>query len=310
MSDRELDARIRLAAFEWLGEQIHIYGDVLPRRTLEAGFFFENERVPLVGPQGIFKPKALPYFPLSITTSPESPYNDTFADDGLLRYRYRGGDPNFHENRRLREAMRERVPLVYFHGIGPGKYVAVWPVFIVHDDPANLTFSVAVDDAAHVGLGPKSGYAEEQEEAVGRRAYVTSNVRARLHQRAFRERVLEAYVRQCAFCRLRHEELLDAAHIIPDSEPEGEPRVSNGLALCNLHHAAFDRFFIGLRRDYVIEVRPDILREGDGPTLRHAIQGLHGQRILLPTRRINWPDQELVAMRYERFREKAEAGGS
>ena len=35
-------------------------------------------------------------------------------------------------------------------------------------------------------------------------------------------------------CRLRHEELLDAAHIIPDADPEGEPVVSKGW-----HYARF-----------------------------------------------------------------------
>ena len=33
-------------------------------------------------------------------------------------------------------------------------------------------------------------------------------------------------------CRLHHEELLDAAHILPDAHPLGLPNVSNGLALC------------------------------------------------------------------------------
>src|SRR5262249_8433751 len=136
-----------------------------------------------------------------------------------------------------------------------------------------------------------------------RRSYVTAEVRVRLHQRAFRERVLEAYRRQCAFCRLRHEELLDAAHIVPDRDPEGEPCISNGLALCALHHAAFDRLFVGLRPDLVMEVRPDLLREEDGPTLVHAIQGLHGTRIALPRAVEQRPDLERVARRYQRFRE-------
>jgi putative restriction endonuclease len=69
--------------------------------------------------------------------------------------------------------------------------------------------------------------------------------------------------------------LLDAAHIIPDTDPEGEPHVRNGLSLCALHHTAFDRYFIGLRPEFTIEVREDLLVEHDGPTLVHAIQGLH-----------------------------------
>jgi putative restriction endonuclease len=89
---------------------------------------------------------------------------------------------------------------------------------------------------------------------------------------------------------------------VPDAHPEGEPLVRNGLSLCTLHHAAFDRSFLGLRPDYVIEVRPDILREHDGPTLVHAIQALHGARILLPGSPALRPARDLVEIRYEQFR--------
>ena len=201
--------------------------------------------------------------------------------------------------------MEERLPLVYLHGLVPGKYVATWPVFIVGDHPASLSFSVAVDDAQHTGL-TTSGQLSAEEGKI-RRGYVTAVARRRLHQRAFRERVLAAYQHQCSLCRLKHDELLDAAHIKPDSEPEGEPVVSNGLALCRLHHAAFDRFFVGVRPDYVIEIRPDLLLESDGPTLKHAIQGLHGQRIILPRRTEQRPSVERLAERYDRFLEVATA---
>ncbi len=73
----------------------------------------------------------------------------------------------------------------------------------------------------------------------------------------------------CLF-RLRNAELLDAAHIVPDSAAGGEPRVSNGIALCKLHHAAFDRFLVSLTPDYSIQVRPSILAEEDGPVLEQG----------------------------------------
>jgi putative restriction endonuclease len=305
MFDRREDARIRAAAFDWLTDQALRHGDVLPRDLIAQGFFLDNQRIPLVGPSGIFKPQALE-LPLSITTTPNSPYNDSFGRDGRLRYRYRGNDPNHRDNVGLREAMRLRLPLAYFHGIALGRYVPAWPAFIVedHPDPFAPAFSVLIDDKSHIGIYAEGG---DELRSVGeadtaRREYITSTVRVRLHQREFRERVLEAYRRQCAFCRLRHEELLDAAHIIPDREPGGEPVVRNGVALCNLHHAAFDKFFIGVRPDYVIEIRPDILREGDGPTLRHAIQGLHGMRIQLPRRVEQHPDPGLLDQRYTLFR--------
>lgn len=258
----------------------------------------------LVGPQGIFKPRILDV-PLSITSSPESPYADSFGEDLRLRYKYRGTDPQHVENRGLRFLREHNIPLIYFHGLVPGKYMAVWPSYIVGDDPSKLEFSVEVDAAESFLRRSVAGVEHEQvrdDRDAPRREYVTANVRVRLHQGRFRERVLAAYRRQCALCRLRHEELLEAAHIVPDSEPEGEPRVQNGLALCSLHHSAFDRYFIGIRPDLTIEVRNDLLREHDGPTLRHAIQALHDQPIQLPTNRSQRPDGSLIEERYRRFR--------
>ncbi len=266
MPHRLPDHRVRLAAFEWLRAQVLTYGETLPRTLLQHGFQLDGERIPLVGPQGIFKPKVLDRIPLSITTSPDSPYNDTYAPNGLLSYRYRGTDPLHHENVGLREAMRLQLPLVYFRGIIPGKYLAVWPVYIVNDNPNLLTFEVAVDDAALIVKKLQQQSTNQIAESdESRRVYITSTVRARLHQSSFREKVLRAYREQCALCRLRHAELLDAAHIIPDTDPEGEPIIPNGLALCKLHHAAFDRQFLGIRPDYIIELRQDVLDERGRP---------------------------------------------
>ena len=303
--DLNHDTRIRGAAFDWLADQVAFHGDVLPRATLAQGFEFQGQRVPLIGPQGIFKP-ALMEIPISITTSPRGPYEDTIGSDNLLRYRYRGTDPSHRDNAGVRSAMNYALPLAYFHGIVPGRYLAMWPVYVVGDAPETLTFSVAIDDAVHSSLFPKEegvtgGIAEV------RREYATSLARRRLHQRAFRELVLLAYRNQCALCRLRHSELLDAAHIVPDAEPGGEPVIQNGIALCRLHHAAFDRFFLAVRPDHIIEVRPDVLEEADGPTLQHAIQGLHGQSIVLPSKSVERPSVEFLAKRYNRFLEVVSA---
>lgn len=301
----DLDHLVRLRAFEFLSQQCQQHGDVLPRPVLEQGFVLQGTRVPLLGPQGIFKPK-LCALPLSLTTAPvkpgrHRPYDDSFGPEGL-RYRYRGKDPLHHENVGLRKAMERKVPLIYFHGIVPGRYFAAWPVFIVGDEPSRLTFYVAVDDAQFISPDLRA-VAESGAEA--RRAYITTVTRSRLHQKTFRERVLRAYRECCALCRLRHGTLLDAAHIIPDSMPAGEPIVSNGLALCKLHHAAFDQHFLGVRPDYTIHVRQDILDEIDGPMLEHGLQRLHNGRILLPGSRRDRPDPALLTQRYEHFLRRA-----
>lgn len=293
------DSKVRQAAFAWLGEQVELHGDVLPRSVLAEGFTYEGNRVPLLGPQGIFKPRVLA-IPLSITTVPSGPYDDGYSPDGLLMYRYRGVDPQHADNVGLREVMQRKIPLVYFHRVIEGKYLAIWPVFIVGDDPSALTFKVEVDDAKYVTY-EMPGEAAPLPAEEARRSYITATVRQRVHQRSFRERVLQAYREQCALCRLRHEELLDAAHIIPDSEPEGEPVITNGIALCKLHHAAFDRQFLGIRPDYVIEVRQDILEESDGPMLLHGLKGVHQTKLYLPKAAEHRPDPVLLEKRFQRF---------
>ena len=247
-----------------------------------------------------FDPAVLPEIPLSIRTSHEGPYEDSFTNDNLVLYRYRGRDPNHWQNASLRRAMELAKPMVYFHGVVPAKYLTCWPVYVVGDDPANLTFTVSVDDATLLATIP-----DERQPIIEtqiRRAYVTSAVRRRLHQRAFRERVISAYREQCAMCRLRHERLLDAAHIIADADARGEPRVDNGLALCKIHHAAFDQHILGVRPTYEIVVREDVLREIDGPMLKYGLQELHGGRIVLPTRHALQPSRELLEARFEAFR--------
>jgi len=133
-----------------------------------------------------------------------------------------------------------------------------------------------------------------------RRKYVTSEVIIRLHQKAFREKVLHAYREHCAFCSLKHRELLDAAHIIPDNEG-GPASVKNGLSLCKIHHAAFDKNILGINEDYRIEVRKDILEEVDGPMLKYGLQELNHKQIILPRSNSSKPDKNCIRSRYERF---------
>ena len=302
------DAEVRIAAFDWLRRKVEALGDVLPRGMLAEGFDIRGQRIPLLGPQGIFKPKVLATVPLSITTAPSGPYDDSFGEDGLVAYKYRGTDQNHRDNVGLREAMRRQTPITYFHGVIPGRYLATWPVFVVSDDPKALTFKIAVDDASRAERAAEEAAQDRRavtEDPAPRRAYITAVVRQRLHQRAFRERVLEAYRAECALCCLRHRELLEAAHIIPDGEPGGETIVKNGIALCSLHHAAFDHFLIGIRPDYSVEVCSAILREQDGPMLRHGLQGLQGGRLTVPRDPASRPSPELLARRWERFRATA-----
>ena len=299
------DESVRREAFDWLSKQVARHDDVLPWSVLIRGFDFKGIRVPLVSMQGIFKPRACE-LPLSIRTSVDGPYDDGADSEGRFLYAYRGTNLDHPDNVGLREAMGKRLPLVYLFGLLPGRYLAAWPVFVVGDNPRSLAFTIQLDhpsvlNLAAPALSPTVSHIARADE---RRRYATRELQVRLHQRSFRERVLRAYRSRCALCRLRHHELLDAAHIVPDSEA-GPPLVPNGLALCKLHHAAFDKMFVGVRPDGIIEVRRDILDEEDGPMLLHGLKRLHLTGLYAPRRVEDRPDPDLLQVRYERFVEAA-----
>lgn len=156
-------------------------------------------------------------------------------------------------------------------------------------------------------MSPKSAwhvFREINDFDEGRRRHVTAEVRVRLYQRSFRERVLDAYQEQCACCRLRHLELLDAAHIVPDSEPDGKPIVTNGISLCKLHHSAFDSNILGIRPDYVIEIKKNVLEEEDGPVLQYGLQKLHQTTLILPRSNSLYPDPSRLEARYSEFQKQ------
>jgi putative restriction endonuclease len=301
MPEADFDDAVRAAAFRFLGDQVQRYGHTVPWTVLTTGFRFDDRPISLMNPQrGIWKPAVLD-LPISITTTPEvrgrvRPYDDAMDYADRLLYRYQGTNPAATDNVGLRRVMDLGKPLAYFSGVAKGVYLPMWPAYIVADDPGSLTFTVVVDVAAPTEAGVLR-LADE----IPRR-YAMRVVRQRIHQAAFRERVLTAYGRRCTVCRLRHDQLLDAAHILPDSRPDSPAIVSNGLALCRLHHGAFDGYLMGIRPDLTVEIRQDVMDEVDGPTLVHALQGVHGGSISVPRREDLRPDAEYLDERYQVFR--------
>ena len=287
---------VRVAAFQYIDKLQQLHGDILPWAALVSGFDFQGHAIPLIGAAGIWKPQVLDV-PISITTSPRNPYGDTIAEDGLLSYRYQGSAARSYDNDGLRRVMHEARPLIYFHGLARGQYSALWPAVIIADDPATSTFTVACEDVQI--LRPDLGVAVVDEV---RRRYVTKLAVQRLHQAAFRQRVLKAYRESCSVCNLRHLQLLDAAHILPDLHEQGQPVVANGLSMCKIHHAAFDANILGVRPDYVIEIRDDILSEVDGPMLEHGLQSHHGGTLRVPRAAADHPDPERLELRWQEFR--------
>jgi putative restriction endonuclease len=296
--NEDLDLAVRLAMFAYLGDLL----SMSPDGTITWGDikkFTHNERVVhLIGARGIWTPEGFDTaFTITTTFTPpdrQPPYADAVGTDGLIRYKYKGTNPNDTDNVALRRALQRRVGLAYFIGVARGVYVPRWPVWIVDERPETHDFAVAIDEGLRTVSDSPPG--------APQRAYAARLVQERLHQPVFRSRVLRAYQSSCAICRLRHAELLDAAHILPDGHRLGEPVVPNGLALCKIHHAAFDRNILGVRPDLVVEIKTKILQEIDGPMLRYGLQEMHGQKITVPRSRPFQPDSERLEERYEEFR--------
>jgi putative restriction endonuclease len=301
------DLAFRETVFAWLRGRM-LATDSFTRDELSE-FVFQGRRHRLVGTQsGIWRVKDYSDGAISMITAyvPEGrkrPYDDSVGEDGLLRYKWRGTDPNLADNVWLRTAMQRRLPLVWFIGIGyrPGTTTQVFrpefPVWLVDEEPHLQQFVIAVEEGQRtIPAGADATVID-----ITKR-YNERMVRVRHHQPLFRSVVLHAYERKCAVCRLPFAELLDAAHIRPDSQ-DGDARVSNGLSLCKIHHGAFDANIIGISPDYVVRVRDSVLKTFDGPTLQHSIKEMDGERLRqLPRSRAEMPDRDLLAERFDLFK--------
>jgi putative restriction endonuclease len=51
-----------------------------------------------------------------------------------------------------------------------------------------------------------------------------------------------------------------------------------------------------------VELRPDVLREPDGPILKYGLQGFEGARLVVPRDPALRPNREFVEERYEMLR--------
>lgn len=297
------DARIRLEAFAWLQKQQRYHGDVLSAELLRKGFEIDGFIVPLMGPSGIWKPKVLADLPLSITTTWNNKYLDRVDNEDSFVYSFRSGEHV--QNTYLVRAAKRGIPLVYFHAVSKARYNCIYPAFITRVDEINREVLVQVGDIKMPydlsGKYDLNEFGVRDSGVNAIKSYRTVEAKARIHQQKFREIVLLAYSRQCACCGFRHDEMLDAAHIIEDHRETGNPIVQNGLALCSLHHRAFDRNFIGIDSTYHITVRPDLMREKDGPTLE-GIQNLNGNLLRVrPRSKMEWPDTDALEQRFKQF---------
>lgn len=230
-------------------------------------------------------------------------YPDQWLPDGDLIYRYRSGGANVADNKALRNAFEEQLPLIHFEQQREGGKVFYWasfPVYVAEDFPDRECVRISASQAVEMRTIQSRMIAEPK------RSYSERTTMYREHQKGFRASVLRAYNTRCAICQLEIPELIEAAHIIPDREENGDPVVPNGISLCKIHHASFDANILGIKPTGKntapkVVVRQSVLIARDGPMLLHGLQEMHDREIVLPTQRVDHPDNDRLETRFERF---------
>ncbi|WP_408956896.1 HNH endonuclease [Natrinema sp. 74] len=126
-----------------------------------------------------------------------------------------------------------------------------------------------------------------------------TEVQRRIRSSAFPKTVKSVYDSRCAICGNARESPdgtidIEAAHIYPKRE-NGRDNVQNGLALCRLHHWAFDTGWLAVSDDYRILVadRPDL--EG-----YEEFAALENEPLTLPADQDHHPHATFLAAHRER----------
>jgi putative restriction endonuclease len=130
------------------------------------------------------------------------------------------------------------------------------------------------------------------------RKQVVVSVRKKLRDVSFQDRVLTAYNFRCAVCGLQLK-LVQAAHIVPASHENGTDETKNGLALCALHHLAYDRSLITVTDNYSVILNS---RRIEDLGQKHLLEGLDTFRnnlremIILPPEYSQRPHAEYIRL--------------
>jgi putative restriction endonuclease len=183
------DAQLRQAAFDRVNRLAALRSGILDSADLAVGFEFRGERIPLINPRrGIFKPRRMAGLLPIRTVFPRhggrvwydnqrEAHRQTYAGDDVVDYQFMGTDPNS-DNRWLRDAMRQQIPVIYFLGVSPGRYQPIIPTFIVGWHPERLRVEVAF--GVIVGASAQATLPASPE-----RRYALREIKARLLRHRF-----------------------------------------------------------------------------------------------------------------------------
>ena len=301
MSIAQRNMDLRMAAAQAVSRLSDLYQGAVPWRAISQGFRFRGRHVHFASRViGIFKPRDMDEVLSIKTTIPRAGHPPRYVDqmqahaaEGALAYDMQDRDPSHPNNLLLRQAYRERIPLIYLQGIVPGLYCPHFPVYVTDWDPGMGTTRIAM------GL-PCTDRKDLVLPAAEQRSYTYRLLQKRVFQAKFRNDLLEAYGERCALTGLARPELIAAAHILPPAEGE-ESVASDGLCMSRLHHTAFNAHLIGVDPEGQIHVAQRLREAWANPFLQTGFHDLAGKRIALPRDPVLHPDANKLERRFAQF---------
>jgi putative restriction endonuclease len=160
---------------------------------------------------------------------------------------------------------------------------------ITSEDRETLNALNAIDetDERESGAGMESSQRRE----------IISSIKRKYREHDFRRRVLSAYAATCAFCGVQLR-LVEAAHIIPVASESSTDETANGVALCALHHKAYDQNLLSFDEEYRIQVSSTTVsglkRLNLSGGWMHFQNGLKNA-ILLPADKRDYPSKRYIS---------------
>ena len=123
-----------------------------------------------------------------------------------------------------------------------------------------------------------------------------------IKQIIFRDALLKAYARRCAFTEIAVPGTLEACHIVPwaQASPAERLDVRNGLLLNSFHHSLFDYGYITATTDYRIVYCDRTEENRRFSDLEHSLtRGLHGKAMHVPRRATLRPNPDFITRHHQ-----------
>lgn len=296
MTDMALEVAKRQALMKTLAEEFRRRAVLTTDYLTSVDFGWGPERVKDAS-RGIWNPRSYAAT-LSIVSDPHGEYDDGPHEGSLFRYAYErrpeGQDPLGGSNSKLREAMRLGLPIVMLRKVADAQFVPVMPVYVVHDEPRQRRFLLALDEGQRTL--PDSSVLDAEATRYWRR--VTAD---RLNSGVFRSLVLTAYGLKCAICGLGVPELIVATRIGSDRDGAPSPSAAHGLSLCALHDAAYRSQLLAVSPDFQVHLSAALLTPETAHLRIGAGHESETPRIRLPARRRDWPDSDRLAQDFDSY---------